>query len=81
MRLHAVQEGHALPFRLVIGLFRRIYGDEAPDVVRTFWYRPLLFGLPFTDLLHAAMRGPSHWTAGERELFAAHTAKLNQCVF
>jgi len=27
------------------------------------------------------MRGPSEWSVGERELFAAYTSKLNQCVF
>jgi hypothetical protein len=27
------------------------------------------------------MRGPSDWTVAERELFAAFTSKLNQCVF
>jgi hypothetical protein len=30
---------------------------------------------------HAVMRGPSEWTVGERELFAAFTSKLNQCPF
>ena len=28
-----------------------------------------------------AMRGPSDWSAGERELFAAFTSLLNQCPF
>jgi hypothetical protein len=27
------------------------------------------------------MRGPSEWTVGERELFAAFTSRLNQCPF
>jgi len=27
------------------------------------------------------MRGPSEWTVGERELFAAFVSRLNQCVF
>ena len=29
----------------------------------------------------AAMRGESNWSVGERELFAAMTAKWNQCPF
>jgi uncharacterized peroxidase-related enzyme len=32
-------------------------------------------------LLHPLMRGPSEWTAGERELLAAYTSYLNQCPF
>jgi hypothetical protein len=27
------------------------------------------------------MRGPSEWTVGERELFAAYTSYLNRCPF
>jgi hypothetical protein len=27
------------------------------------------------------MRGPSDWSPGERELFAAFTSLLNQCPF
>jgi hypothetical protein len=27
------------------------------------------------------MRGPSPWSVGERETFAAFVSRLNQCVF
>jgi len=27
------------------------------------------------------MRGPSDWSDGERELFAAFVSSLNQCLF
>jgi hypothetical protein len=33
------------------------------------------------DWTQAVLRGPSPWSVGERELFAAFTSKLNQCVF
>jgi hypothetical protein len=49
--------------------------------VKTLLYRPEIFGQPFTEELHGAMRGPSEWSAGERELFAAFTSLLNQCHF
>lgn len=52
-----------------------------PDVVKTLLYRPEFFGRLFSRLVHQAMRGPSEWSVGERELFAAYTSKLNQCVF
>ena len=50
-------------------------------VLKTLHYRPELFGRPFSDALEAAMRGPSEWSAGERELFAAFVSSLNQCPF
>ena len=50
-------------------------------VLKTINYRPELFGRPFSDALDRALRGPSEWSTGERELFAAFTSRLNQCVF
>ena len=50
-------------------------------VLKTLNYRPDLFGRPFSDALDVAMRGPSDWSPGERELFAAFVSSLNQCLF
>ena len=33
------------------------------------------------DALDLALRGPSDWSAGERELFAAFVSSLSQCLF
>jgi hypothetical protein len=54
---------------------------EPPDVVKTLYYRPEFYGAAYCTLLNDAMRGPSDWTVGERELFAAFTSALNQCPF
>jgi hypothetical protein len=51
------------------------------DVLKTLNYRPELFGRPFSAALDLAMRGPSDWSAAERELFAAFVSSLNQCLF
>jgi hypothetical protein len=51
------------------------------DVVRTMRYRSGLFGRPFSAGLQEVMRGPSDWSPGERELFAAFVSRQNQCVF
>jgi len=51
------------------------------DVVRTMRYRSELFGRPFSALLQNVMRGPSEWSPGERELFAAFVSAQNQCPF
>jgi hypothetical protein len=44
-------------------------------------YRSHLFGKPLTAHTQAVMRGPSEWSIGERELFAAFVSRLNQCQF
>lgn len=54
---------------------------EALGVIKTLLYRPDRFGGPFSEELDRVMRGPSDWTPGERELFAAFTSLLNQCHF
>jgi hypothetical protein len=60
---------------------REHLGREPSGVLRTLHYRPEVFGRPYSDALDAAMRGPSDWTPGERELFAGFVSSLNQCPF
>lgn len=51
------------------------------DIGQALQYRPDLFGGPFSELCQQLMRGPSQWTAGERELFAAFVSSRRQCPF
>ena len=81
MRLSVVDIGHGPAEAAVLDVIRERSGAEPLGVVKTIYYRPELFGRPFSDALDEAMRGPSEWTAGERELFAAFTSLLNQCPF
>jgi hypothetical protein len=80
MRLPKVHAGHRFRDRAMLALMRLVMG-HAPGVVRTLMYRKVFFGRPWTDLTQQVMRGPSPWTVGEREIFAAHVSRLNQCVF
>jgi len=80
MRLKKVHQGHRLPDRLMLTMMNLIVG-HAPGVVRTLRYRKEFFGHPFSELSEQVMRGPSEWTVGEREMFAAFVSRLNQCVF
>jgi hypothetical protein len=81
VRLSVVDSGHAPAEAAVLAAIRERSGAEPLGVVKTLYYRPALFGRPFSAALHEAMRGPSEWSAGERELFAAFTSRLNQCLF
>ena len=80
MRLQKVHRGHPLPDKLKLAVMR-IMAGHAPGVVRTLLYRKEFFGETFSELTHQVMRGPSQWSVGERELFAAFVSRLNQCVF
>ena len=51
------------------------------DVVRTMRYRSELFGRPFSAALQQVMRGQSHGSPGERELFAAFVSRQNHASF
>ena len=81
MRLDCVDSGHDPAEARVLELIRTQRGMEPPDVLKTLHYRPELFGRPFSEALDLAMRGPSDWTPGERELFAGFVSSLNQCLF
>lgn len=80
MRLQKVHRGHTLRDKLMLGVMRLAMG-HAPGVVRTLWYRKEFFGRPWSELTQQVMRGPSEWTVGERETFAAFVSQLNKCVF
>jgi len=81
MRLSNVERGDSLANRLIFKVIRAFSGFRAPDVVRTLRYRQQLFGRPHSAHTQAVMRGPSEWSVGQRELFAAFVSHLNQCHF
>jgi hypothetical protein len=81
VRLAVVDHGHAAPEAAMLDEIRERTGNEPLGVVKTLLYRPQLFGFPFSEALDRVMRGPSDWSPGERELFAAFTSRLNQCLF
>jgi hypothetical protein len=81
MRLDVVDQGHAPTEAAVLDQIRERSGAEPLGVVKTIMYRPETFGRPFSEALEVVMRGPSDWSPGERELFAAFTSLLNQCPF
>jgi uncharacterized peroxidase-related enzyme len=59
----------------------RALGAELDDVGKVALRRPELFGKPFLGFAHSLLRGPSAWSVGERELFAAVVSQANRCQF
>jgi hypothetical protein len=81
VRLRTVERGARVLDRWFFAVVRMVYGYRAADVVRTLRYRSAMFGRPHSAHTQAVMRGPSEWSVGERELFAAFVSRLNQCHF
>ncbi|MFD2468060.1 hypothetical protein [Amycolatopsis silviterrae] len=77
MRLSILDNGHRLRARL----FLSVTSKQPPDIVKMLLYRPGFLTRPLLDLTAPAMRGPSYWTAGEREFLAMSTALLHECPF
>jgi hypothetical protein len=78
MRLRVLDSGHRLRGRMFFWLMRAVAGTE-DAVAKTSLYRPSFFGRALLRFIRSAMRGPSDWSAGERELFAALVSRLNSC--
>lgn len=78
MRLSILDNGHRLRARMFFAATGR---GDTPDIVRTLLYRPDFFSRPLLAITVPAMRGPSFWTAAEREYIAMRTAQLHQCPF
>ncbi len=81
MRLARVAHGHTLAQKVLLRFITIVERRPVPDVVRTLLYRKAFFGRWHSELTQQVMRGPSEWSVGERELFAAFVSRLNQCPF
>jgi uncharacterized peroxidase-related enzyme len=80
MRLNEIERGDTLRSRLLIRLISMVTGRRLPDAARVAFYHRA-FGEAFGAWTQRAMRGPSAWTVGERELMAAMVAEWNSCTF
>jgi hypothetical protein len=81
VRLQNVDSGHRFLNALFLSFIRYSSKTEPVGVLKTLHYRSDFWGRPYSLLLQDVMRGPSDWSPGERELFAALTAKLSDCEF
>jgi AhpD family alkylhydroperoxidase len=81
MRLSVLDHGHRRRARLFLALTSMTSRVDSPDIVKMLLYRPGFLTRPLLELTADAMRGPSYWTAGEREYLAMRTAQLHRCPF
>jgi alkylhydroperoxidase family enzyme len=81
MRLSKLESGQRGPAKFFMLMASKASGAEMADVVKTFLYRPEFFGRAMVKLSAETMRGPSFWTAAEREYIALQTGKLHQTPY
>lgn len=81
MRLPEVERGDNLRTRILIQLISTLSGARLPDAARVAFYHKEFVGRALGAWTHAAMRGPSEWSVGERELMAAMVAHWNAATF
>ena len=81
MRLAEVERGDSLARRLLIRGISRVAGYRLPDAARVAFYDRGFAGPALGRWTQRAMRGPSAWSASERELMAAMVATWNACPF
>ncbi|HKA86755.1 MAG TPA: carboxymuconolactone decarboxylase family protein [Haliangiales bacterium] len=79
MRLAILDSGHGFGTKILFSLIRAFSRQPVLDVIKLVRYRADFYGGPMQGVTHEAMRGPSAWSVGERELMAAVVAKTNDC--
>jgi uncharacterized peroxidase-related enzyme len=79
MRLGILNSGHDLRMKFLFAIIRAVSRLPVPDAIKTNRYRPDFYGLPMRVLTQEAMRGPSAWSVGDRELMGACVSKMNEC--
>jgi AhpD family alkylhydroperoxidase len=81
MRPAMLEHGHRLRAKAFIRLVRMLFGQRMDPVAQMALYRPQFFGDSVLRLCAEVLRGPSYWSAAEREYFAVFTSRLNECPF
>lgn len=81
MRLSILTTGHRRRAKAFLAATSAVSRTESPDIVRMLLYRPGFLTRALLDLAADAMRGPSYWTAAEREYLGMRIARSQGCPF
>jgi AhpD family alkylhydroperoxidase len=79
MRLQILDNAHSVGTKAKFALIRAASGLPVPDAIKLNRYRPDFYGTPMRELTQQAMRGPSAWSVGDRELMGALVSQVNKC--
>jgi uncharacterized peroxidase-related enzyme len=81
MRLEILNHGYGPGTKLLFAMIRRFSGRPVPDAAKVVFYRPSFYGRKAKAFTQLAMRGPSAWSVGDRELMAAYVSRVNGTEF
>ncbi|MFG2090876.1 MULTISPECIES: carboxymuconolactone decarboxylase family protein [unclassified Spirillospora] len=81
MRLDILDHGYGRGTKVLFALIRLFSRHPVPDAARLVFYRPDFYGARAKEFTHEAMRGPSAWSVGDRELMAAYVSEVNGTAF
>ena len=81
MRLEVLNRGYRSGTKMFFAVIRLVSRHPVPDAAKLAFYRPDFYGARAKEFTHQAMRGPSAWSVGDRELMAAYVSQANECAF
>jgi uncharacterized peroxidase-related enzyme len=81
MRPDVLNRGYSPGTKLLFALIRLFSRQPVPDAAKLVFYRPDFYGSLAKKFTHEAMRGPSAWSVGDRELMAAYVSQVNESAF
>jgi uncharacterized peroxidase-related enzyme len=81
VRLDILNRSYSPGTKVLFAIIRVFSGQPVPDAARLVFYRPSFYGAQSKKFTHEAMRGPSAWSVGDRELMAAYVSKVNESAF
>jgi uncharacterized peroxidase-related enzyme len=81
MRLDVLNRGYSPGAKLLFAVIQLFSRQPVPDAAKLVFYRPDFYGSRAKEFTHEAMRGPSAWSVGDRELMAAYVSQVNATAF
>src|SRR5262245_17438437 len=81
MRLEVLNRGYGPGTKMLFAVIRLVSRHPVPDAAKLVFYRPDFYGARAKEFTHEAMRGPSAWSVGDRELMAAYVSQVNESAF
>jgi uncharacterized peroxidase-related enzyme len=81
MRLAILDTGHGFWTKVLFACIRAVSRQPTPEALKLIAYRPEFYGGHMKNLTHEAMRGPSAWSVGDRELMAALVSTANESQY